>query len=315
MIRHDPIAIKVRQIAPLSPTLKHLVLEPADGGLLPAASAGAHLAMVLAAKDGMFRNSYSLVSAPGERSRYELIVRRAARSRGGSAFIHDALQEGAVLHAAAPGNFFPLSTQARKHLLIGGGIGITPMLSFLHALADAKGRFEMHQFCSAAERPVFERLLAPFGGRHVHVHPGRDALDLAALLARQPLGTHLYVCGPVALMDRVQAQAAQLGWPASKIHRELFGAEGGAPFRVRLARSGGELRVGPDETMLEALEAAGAPVRSLCRGGACGECVTGVLDGVPEHRDDFLSAEEKAGGRLIMPCVSRARSPELVIDL
>lgn len=315
MIRYDALALKVRAIEPLSPTLKRLILEPADGGLLPTSAAGAHLGLTWTHAERHYSNAYSLVSPPGERSRYEVIVRRVERSRGGSAFLHEMLGEGGVLHVGAPTNYFPIQAVARKHLLIGGGVGITPLLSYLPVLRAAGQRLEMHQLGAAAELPVFERLLAPFAGHDVHLHGGRTSLDLSGLLARQPLGTHVYVCGPQSLMDAVQLEAARLGWPASKIHRENFGAAGGAPFTVRLARSGGEIAVGADETMLEALENAGLSVASLCRGGACGECLLRVVDGTPDHRDDFLSPDEKAGGALIMPCVSRATTPFLAVDL
>lgn len=313
MILHDPVALRVRRIEPLSPTLKHVFFEPADRGLLPTSAAGAHLVLRLG-DDRQYRNAYSIVSAPGERSRYEVIVRRVATSRGGSAFIHELLREGDIVHAAAPANFFPLQTKARKHLLIGGGIGITPLLSYLPVLRAGGQRMEMHQFGTAQDLPVFARLLGSNGDHHVNLHAGRAAFDIAALLARQPLGTHVYVCGPQGLMDMVQATAAGLGWPASKVHREVFGAAGGEPFTVRLARSGGEVAVGAGQSMLEALEAAGVPVPSLCRGGVCGECLTGVVEGTPEHRDDFLSDEEHAGNALVMPCVSRAKTPCLAVD-
>lgn len=315
MILNTPIALKVREIRPLSTTLKHLVLEPADGGLLPAAAAGAHLAVTLGPPDKPLRNSYSIVSAPGERSRYELIVRRVEQSRGGSAFIHEVLRIGGTIHTNGPGNLFPLQSRARKHLLIGGGIGVTPLLSYLAALRARGERLELHQFAAPAETPVFEALLAPFGGHDIHIHAGRSGLDIPALLARQPLGTHAYVCGPHALMETVVQAAAAHGWPASKVHRESFGAAGGAPFTVRLARANREIPVGPQESMLQALENAGVPMSSLCRGGACGECITGVVGGEPEHRDDFLTAQEKASNRLVMPCVSRARGDLLVLDL
>jgi ferredoxin-NADP reductase len=314
VIVSGPFALRVRAIEPLSPTLKHLFLEPADGGLLPTSAAGAHLALTLTGADRPLRNAYSLVSPPGERSRYELIVRRVEKSRGGSAFIHDLLTEGAIVHAGAPANYFPLQTKARKHLLIGGGVGITPLLSFLPALRATGQRMEMHQFGTAAELPVFEKLLTPHGGYEINLHAGRSAIDITALLARQPLGTHVYVCGPQGLMDMVQAEAARLGWPASKVHRENFGAAGGEPFTIRLARSGRDVAVEADETMLEAMEGAGVPVPSLCRGGVCGECLTRVIEGVPDHRDDFLSPEEKTGNSLIMPCVSRAKTPTLAVD-
>ncbi len=315
MIAIEPLSLRIRQIEPLSPTLKYLVLEPADGGLLPTPPPGAHLGLHLPARERVFRNAYSIVSHPNERSHYAVIVRRTATSRGGSAFVHETLKAGDIIAAAPPSSEFPLQNLARKHLLIAGGIGITPFLSFLPLLRERGERHEMHQFAQRDEMAPFERLLSPHARHDIHVHGGRGALEIAHILARQPLGTHVYTCGPEALMQAVQAAADLLGWPRTRVHLESFGVAGGAPFTVRLARSGGELAVGEHQTMLEALEAAGLPVTSLCRGGACGQCLTPVVDGTPDHRDHFLTDAEKAGGTLVMPCVSRSRTPVLSLDL
>jgi ferredoxin-NADP reductase len=318
MMTDNIVKVRVRATEFLSPTLRRVVLEPVEGAL-PIGSAGAHVSVALKTGgegDGkLIRNAYSLVSEPGSGPHYEIIVRRTETSRGGSVFIHEVLAEGHVLDAVVPHNLFPIQSLAKKHLLIGGGVGITPLLSFLPVLRERGARLELHQIAAPDEVAVFQALLAPRAGDDVHIHSGRDAIDIEALLARQPLGTHVYVCGPAALMDRVEASAQALGWPATRVHRENFGAAGGAPFTVELARSGIEIVVGPNESLLQALEGAGVAAPSLCRGGACGECLTRVVSGTPEHRDHFLSDEEKASGAFIMPCVSRAVTDSLVLDL
>ncbi len=312
------LAVRVREITELAPTLKRFAFELAHGGEFPTAPAGGHVMLTLRDGAKVMKNAYSLVSAPGQRARYEIIVRKVAQSRGGSAFLHAKVAPGDVLDMALPANLFSLAATAKKYLLIGGGIGITPMLSFLAELKARGARCEMHQLSSVDEAPVFERLLAPFkDDAAVHLHTGgRATFDLAGLLSRQPLGTHVYVCGPHSLMDAVTATAAALGWPKGKVHKESFGAaSGGLPFKALLKRSGIEVEVKENETLLEAIEAAGVAAPCLCRGGACGECATAVEEGEVDHRDDFLSTEEKAAGKLIMPCVSRARGPRLVLDL
>lgn len=312
------ISVRVREVTQLAPTLKRFSLEPAHGGVFPTAPAGGHVMLTLRDGGRVMKNAYSLVSAPGERARYDIIVRKVAQSRGGSAFLHGRVGPGDVLEMAHPASLFALAATARKHLLIGGGIGITPMLSFLAELKARGARCEMHQLSTPEEAPVFERLLAPFADdADIRVHSGgRAAFDLAGLLARQPLGTHVYVCGPHSLMDAVTATAAALGWPKGKVHKESFGgATSGLPFTAVLKRSGIEVEVEENETLLEAIEAAGIAAPCLCRGGACGVCVTTVEDGEVDHRDDYLSGEEKAAGHLIMLCVSRARGPRLVLDL
>ncbi|MDQ0504994.1 PDR/VanB family oxidoreductase [Xanthobacter agilis] len=312
------LSVRVREITELAPTLKRFSFEPAHGGEFPTAPAGGHVMLTLRDGGRVMKNAYSLVSAPAQRTRYEIIVRKVAQSRGGSAFLHAKVATGDVLDMAMPSCLFSLASTAKKHLLIGGGIGITPMLSFLGELKARGGRCEMHQLSSVDEAPVFDRLLAPFGDdAEIHIHTGgRAAFDLAGLLARQPLGTHVYVCGPHALMDAVTSTALALGWPAGKVHKESFGgATGGLPFKAVLKRSGLEVEVKENETLLDAIEAAGVAASCLCRGGACGQCATAVEEGEVDHRDDFLSAEEKAAGKLIMLCVSRARGPRLVLDL
>jgi ferredoxin-NADP reductase len=218
-----------------------------------------------------------------------------------------------VVTAAWPANLFPIDSRAHRYLLISGGIGITPMLSYLPVLAARGVPFELHHLCRADERPAFAELLAPYAG--VHIHSGRAGFDLDAILVRQRLGTHLATCGPRTLMDALFDRARALGWPDSNLHRESFGADGGAPLRVTLVRSGRAIEVAADQTILEALEAAGLTPNCLCRGGACGACLTAVLDGEPEHRDDFLDDEERQSGRMMMICVSRARGPALVLDV
>ncbi|MFS8039198.1 PDR/VanB family oxidoreductase [Xanthobacter sp. AM11] len=318
MIAGDPISVRVRAVEDLAPSLKRFSFEPAHGGSFPTPPAGGHVMLTLRDGARVMKNAYSLVSPPMERTRYDIIVRLVAQSRGGSVFLHQAVRPGDVMEMAYPVSLFPLAARAKKHLLISGGIGLTPMLSYLPELKARGARFELHQLASGEEAPVFERLLAPYAaGEEIRVHGGgRAAFDLAGLLARQPLGTHVYVCGPHSLMDAVTGTAAALGWPAGKVHKESFGgATGGLAFRAVLARSGIEVEVGENQTLLEAIEAAGASAPCLCRGGACGECVTPVIEGEVDHRDDFLSAAEKAGGKLAMICVSRARGPRLVLDL
>jgi len=309
-----PLTLRVRAIETLAPRLKQLSLASADGTALPPAPPGSHLTLVLPLEGGRTR-SYSIVSPTEERDAYRLIVRRGERPRGGSAYIHHHLAVGDIVASTVPNSQFSLHSLARKHLLIGGGVGVTPLLSFLHELRGQGRPFELHQMCRAEEADAFRRLLSPFAGDDIHLHIGRAGLDLGAILGRQPLGAHLYGCGPEPLMAAVQAAAAAVGWPAAALHQESFGSGGGAPFTVRLARSGRDVAIGEDETLLDALEAAGAHPPALCRGGACGECLTVVLEGEPDHRDHFLSGDERASGRLIMPCVSRAKTDWLTLDL
>ena len=120
------------------------------------------------------------------------------------------------------------------------------------------------------------------------------------------------------MIDGVHGVAKSLGWPDENLHSERFQAPAtGAAFDVDLTRSGKRIHVGTNESLLEAMEAAGVDAPYLCRGGACGQCETRVVacDGRLLHNDHFLTADERASSRKIMPCVSRFEGRELVLDL
>lgn len=314
----ESLQLKVAALADIAPGLRHVRLVAAEGGKLPPAAAGAHVQLVLAGATRTHRNAYSLVSRPGARDAWEIIVRRVPASRGGSAYIHDSLQVGDVLEAGWPGNLFAPVRTARRQLMIAGGIGITPFLSYLAEFAFSGVEHALHVCCRESERHAFDPWLAD--RPHVAWHWDADGhrLDIPALLLRQPANTHLYVCGPDFLTDDVLEAAEAGGWPDNHVHCERFGSalSGGEAFRAVLQRSGKQIEVGEHESLLEAIEREGIEVPCLCRGGACGVCLTSVLDGEPQHRDHYLSKTERASGKHIMPCVSRARAGGLlVLDL
>jgi vanillate O-demethylase ferredoxin subunit len=296
-------------------------LVAVDGGPLPPFEAGAHIDVHL---PGNMVRQYSLCNAPGETHRYRIGVLRAPASRGGSHAMHDAVDVGAVLRIGAPRNHFPL-VPAGRTLLLAGGIGVTPLLAMAEALAQRRADFEMHYCARSPQRAAFrERLLGSgFAGR-VHFHYGAAArkLDLAALLAAPHLDFHLYVCGPPGFIDHVLDSARALGWAPAQLHAERFGAsatepgpDGDRPFDVELASSGRVVTVPPGRTAIEALAEAGIAVPYACGEGVCGTCLTRVLDGVPEHRDLYLTEEEQAANDQFTPCCSRAKTDRLVLDL
>ena len=313
------LPLRVAAVDDIAPTLRHLTLVHAHGAPLPAASAGAHVQLRLPLQGGgrTLTNAYSLINAPGRRGAYEVIVRRVDASRGGSAFVHEGLTVGAALEASAPFNLFAPDRTARRHLMLAGGIGVTPFLSYIREFEQWAMPYELRLCSREAEARVFDRWLPASAAIARHWRAPGAALDLPALLAAQPAGTALYVCGPAPMIEQVCSTAAALGWPAGQVHAESFGAAAapGRRFTAELRASGARVEVGEHESLLEALERAGLKPASLCRGGACGMCELAVLDGEPEHRDHCLSDEQRRAGRCIMPCVSRASTPVLVLDL
>ena len=299
-----------------------LDLVAVDGGALPAFSAGAHIDLHL--PGGLVRQ-YSLCNAPGETQRYRIAVLRDAASRGGSATVHDQLQVGTELEIGAPRNLFELDPSAPHHLLLAGGIGITPLLAMAEQLAAQGGSFALHHATRSHERTPFVAQLAtaPYADRvhhHVDDGPAMQKLDLAATLRSAPAGSHLYVCGPTGFMEAVLAEGRAQGWDEARLHREYFataptGAAGDGGFELELASSGRVIPVAKDQTALAALLAAGLDIPMSCEQGVCGTCLTGVKSGVPDHRDQYLTPEERAANNQFLPCCSRASSPRLVLDL
>ena len=292
------------------------------GRPLPAFSAGAHIDVRI--RPSLVRQ-YSLCNPPSERHRYLIGVLRASDSRGGSHAMHDELDEGALVEISPPRNHFPLAPVSRHSVLLAGGIGVTAILCMAEQLAVDGADFEMHYCARSPEQaPFLERILAaPYADRvrfYFSAGPGARRLDMRAVLASPRSDTHLYACGPKRFMDGVLETARQLGWPENHIHREYFGGAGqiredDVAFDLQIAGTGKIIHVGGRQTALEALAAAGAPVQSSCGQGVCGACMLRVLDGEPDHRDLFLSAEERARGDRFLPCCSRARGARLVVDL
>ncbi|WP_246394282.1 PDR/VanB family oxidoreductase, partial [Pseudonocardia pini] len=232
---------------------------------------------------------------------------------GGSAWMHRLVVGDRVEVGLPRSTFAPVRT-ARRHLLVAGGIGVTPLLA--HAREALRWGQDVRMLYVHRAGAYAAELTALLGDRLREAGRAELADLLPALLADQPLGTHLYACGPVGLMDRVVAAAAAAGWPADRVHLERFAPEEldpGVPFTARLARSGRDLAVPAGTSLLAALEGAGIAVPNQCRQGVCGECRVPVLAGRPLHRDEFLGPEERAAA--VMPCVSRAETETLEIDL
>lgn len=315
------LAVRVAAARPLAPDVRELVLESADDTPLPPFSPGSHV-VVHVPGERPRKNAYSLACAPWSTDRYRIAVRRIDAGRGGSIGVHERIAPGDLLTIEPPRNLFAPVGRAGRHVLVAGGIGITPFVSYAHQLCTDGVPFELHfAFREAGGGPLLAELraLCP-DAVHAYADPTGEALldALDDVLARQPLGTHLSICGPAPMMDAVVSLASELGWPASRVHLERFSVASGPtePFEVRLAGDGRRLTVGEDESLLEALEAAGLDVPYLCRQGICGECRTGVVGGTPDHRDIFLTPEERASDAWLMPCVSRCGGEgPLVLDL
>lgn len=319
--------VVVRQPALQGQSVAVFQLEDAQGRPLPAFSAGAHIDLHL--PGGLVR-PYSLCGDPADTRRYRLGVLKDPASRGGSLAVHQQLlAEGARLRIGAPRNHFPLAEDAPFSVLVGGGIGITPMLAMawrLHALGRP---FALHYAARSRAQAAFldELAGAPWADRvQLHFddeaeHDPAQRLQPRALLAAAPAGSHLYVCGPSGFMDWVLDEAEAAGLAPGQRHREYFSAPatapqgGDQPVELVARRSGKTVVAAAGESLRAALERVGIRVQVSCEQGVCGTCACTVLEGEPEHRDAYLTDEERAANDQVLLCCSRARTPRLVLDL
>ncbi|MCQ4319608.1 PDR/VanB family oxidoreductase [Stutzerimonas stutzeri] len=307
---------KVTAVRQLTPVVREFTFEAAERQL-PGFSSGSHVQVLMPLGERTLRNAYSLLGDPADSSHYRIAVRLQDDSRGGSRFMHERVAVGDRLRLSRPHNLFPLHSQASHHVLVAGGIGITPFMAYIAELQARGASFELHYAFRGHLTDAYVDELAERLGDRLHAYDASASrrLDLAALLAGQPLGTHLYACGPQRLLVGLREQARALGWPDGRVHWEAFAApEPGLPFSVELARSGQRIEVPADLSLLEALEAAGVELPNLCRGGVCGQCATRYLAGAVEHRDHYLDEGQRTES--LMPCVSRGGcASALLLDL
>lgn len=302
-------------------------LVEVNGAALPAFAAGSHVDVHLPGETSgqTITRQYSLCNDPKETHRYLIGVLRDPASRGGSKAMHEQVEEGQVLQISAPKNHFGLAHDAQRSLLLAGGIGVTPILCMAERLASTGADFELHYCTRSRERTAFyERMVSSAYAPQVKFHFDDGApeqkLDIPALLAAPQGGVHLYVCGPKGFMDAVLNNARAQGWPESQLHCEFFAAEvarsdSDASFEIKLASSGRIILVPRDKTVTKALSEAGVDIMMSCEEGVCGTCLTRVLEGVPDHRDLYLTPEEQAANDQFTPCCSRSKTPMLVLDL
>jgi cytochrome P450/ferredoxin-NADP reductase len=283
---------------------------------LPRWEPGAHVDLIL---EGVATRQYSLCGDLDDHHAWRLGILRDPKGSGGSLYVHDRLEVGDVVRVRGPRNNFPL-VESPRYLFIAGGIGITPILAMIAAAEAAGSEWELVYGGRQRASMAFLDELAAHGDK-VSVRPQDETglLDLDSLLGTPRPETLVYCCGPEPLLAAVEQHCA--GWPKGSLHVERFTPKpltepvlAGA-FEVHLAQSDLTLTVPPDRSILSVVEEAGVGVLSSCAEGTCGTCETNVLEGVPDHRDSVLDADERAANDCMMICVSRASTPRLVLDL
>ena len=314
------LKLRVQSITYQAQGINTFELVDPQGGALPHFTAGAHIDVLL--ENGLIRQ-YSLANDPRETHRYIIGVLHEPEGRGGSAAMHATVRVGQLLKISPPRNHFPLADDAKFHLLLAGGIGVTPMMAMMQELRAKGASYQLHYCARSPETTAFyDELCEQRNTRNVIVHhDGGDytqGLDIAALLKDCAPGTHLYYCGPGGFM--AAAEKAARHWPLGTVHCEYFTAGDDvaatatdAAFQVKIASSGDVYDIPPDQSIVKVLKDHGIDVPTSCESGLCGTCLTPFLEGEPEHRDLLLNAEEHQ--EFVLICCARSKTPVLVLDL
>ena len=319
---------RVTRVTEAAQDIRSFELEPEDPGDIGALAdfiAGAHIDVLTPA--GMLRQ-YSIVSAPGEINagsahRFRgvtIAVKREPDSRGGSASMHEQVRDGAIIEISRPKNHFRLANSGGA-LFLAAGIGVTPLLSMAGQMAATRRPYALHYFSRSAAHVAFGERLAALQDVHSHLglSPEETLATIETVLAAMDPQMDVYVCGPRPFLDAIVGAAQKAGLSADRVHFELFSNtvshQGDQPFKVRLARSGIELNVAAGQSLSQVLADHGIPIETSCEQGVCGTCMVAVLEGTPQHRDVYLSEDEKRAGHCMQACVSRSASEWLVLDL
>jgi ferredoxin-NADP reductase len=313
------LLVRVAEVTSETPEVRSLRLVREDGARFTPYEAGAHIDVT--GPTGVLRQ-YSLCSPPGDPSSLLIAVKKEPNSRGGSAALHEVV-EGDRLKIGKPRSILAIAEDATEHILIAGGIGVTPLLSMSYELWRRNAAFTLHYFAHSREKMAFRQLLeerVEFAERvklHIGV-PGDERIRLLTETASSLTpGAHAYTCGPVPFMDQVASIFAPVVGE-EHVHVERFVTDAvdtsaDKPFTVEV--DGGHFEIPPEKSILTVLEENGIEVFKSCQEGICGSCISGVLEGVPDHRDHCLSPADKAANNEIALCVSRAHSDKLRIEL
>lgn len=307
------IQVVVSDVSALTSDISRYRLTAVGAEPLPAFTAGAHIEIKITAE---LTRAYSLCSNPAHASDYyEIAVKKEAAGRGGSLAMHEKVTLGTTLTISEPKNHFALAEQASHHLLIAGGIGITPMMAMAHSLSAQQQPFTLAVCAAGEDQLPFAQTLRASNWRIHESLAGREHFDIAALCNDLPSDLHVYCCGPDSLTETVKAYCQTL--PAAHYHEERFGAL--APQTnadsVELYLSASDMRVTVPQgtSMISALRQAGIKIDSVCEQGICGSCITAWRDGEPEHHDQCLDAEDQA--EYLAVCCAGCKSPSLTLEL
>lgn len=304
-----------------------LEFRPLEAGAqLPEFFAGSHIDVHIpgpSASAPALVRQYSLVNSDATSDRCTIAVLKEPSSTGGSIGIHERVRVGDVLKISEPRNHFPLAaSEGGRSLLLAGGIGVTPIAAMAEHLHRTGVQFEFHHYAAAPQlTPLREYLVGrPFEVQFHSAADGDGFSEVSSLPLSYREGDHLYVCGPAGFISHARDIALAEGWPESAVHWEKFKPDEpveltGDSFEVIAKSDGRVMKVNEEQTIAQVLEENGYAVELSCEMGICGSCITGVLEGIPDHRDEVQTDAEHAANNQINVCCSRSRTPSLTLDV
>ncbi|MGR3635015.1 MAG: PDR/VanB family oxidoreductase, partial [Shimia sp.] len=311
------VRVEISAVEAMTSDVSKYEFRSLDGADLPAWTAGAHLDVLVAPE---FLRQYSMSGDPEDRSKYQIGVLREDEGRGGSAFLHRIFSEGRKVFVSKPINHFELDETATKTFLMGGGIGITPMIAFAHRLHDLGADFELHYSASRKDGAGYVNDLKGMEWSDrvaFHFSDEGTRADLDQVLSEFQEGWHVYTCGPDRFMESVMAAAERQGFPEDARHLEYFSVPEqpdyeNFDFTMKL-KDGREILVPADKIATDVLLENGVHVDVKCSDGICGVCKCGLVSGEVEHRDFVLSNKQRETSVIL--CQSRAKEDGGVIEI
>jgi dimethylamine monooxygenase subunit B len=314
------LKVRVKSIKKETSTIKRFTLQALDHTKLSPFSGGSHITTFLPHPSGTLERHYSLFNSTSELGLYEIAVRLAEDSTGGSRYWHENVQVGDVLSVSHPKNYFQLSFQAKHHVFYAAGIGITPFLSMMTELAEKNMSFELHYAAKSKEQCAFYDFLRKTYPNQCHFYfsngEGKKRLAPTQMLDHR-IGTHVYFCGPENMIQDFTMAAKEYGYPSFNIHYERFAPpskKDHEAFQVQLKRTGQHLDVPANSSLLEVLLQHGIKIPYSCRAGGCGTCEVKVEEGDILHFDSFLTEAQQGSNETMLSCVSRGKG-NLVLNI
>lgn len=313
------VEVIIQEIKEETPNIKRFTLQAADGSRLPRFSGGSHITTYVQTEQRTIERSYSLLNDSNTTKSYQIAIRRSDSSRGGSVYWHDFMNVGDMLKISYPKNHFSISFKGKHHILIAAGIGITPFLAMAAELKRNSKSFELHYAARSAEECAFYDRLTSLYPNETHFYFSKENHRMTTdVMKHKLIGSHVYFCGPESMVRKYSEAAKAYGYPETSIHFELFAPPDLGPkqaFQVRLASSEQIIQVPAEESLLDTLLKQGINAPYSCKMGGCGSCQVDVIEGEVDHRDCFLSEDEKKHKKVMLTCVSRAKEGLVVLDL